>query len=259
MTDLDTLRAALKDPVTEPFHALDLDRIMSDGRRIRRRRRLVVAAAGTGVAATVLVATAAVAGHLTPGPAQSDGHPVAAQPATTTVGPGTAPPESAASVWPVAPSPPWPAATRTIAPPVPVPYGRLIRTGSGGGDGERVFYVFQMGRPDVHFGVMPARLMPDGTIVADLAANEVAGSDRSPGFHAVRDASDGIPVYGYYAGPAARISGTVDGRPAVARLAAWSEDAGIVVFWFESTGRTVADLVAVDAHGARLPTGGPRG
>jgi hypothetical protein len=259
MTDLETLRAALKDPVTEPFHALDLDRIMADGRRLRRRRRLVVAAAGTGVAAAVLVATAAVAGHLSPGPDRPDRHRVAAEPATATMGPGTPPPAPTA---PPQPSPPLPAVPQRGAPPVPAPSGQVIRTGTGDRVGERVFYVFQIEQarlPDVHFGVMAARLLPDGTIVADLAVNEDVGSDRSPGFHAVHDGSDGTPAFGYYSGPVARITGTVDGRPTAARQAAWSEDPGIVVFWFEPTGRTVADLSALDARGAALPAGNPRG
>jgi hypothetical protein len=116
--------------------------------------------------------------------------------------------------------------------------------------------------PGVHFGIVAGRLMPDGTLVADLASNETEGSDRSPGFHAVHDSlvtgGGAVPMFGYYAGPAATITGTLGSRPVTARQAVWSEDTGVVVFWFEPAGGTVTNLVAVDAAGNRLPAGDVR-
>ncbi|WP_370305389.1 hypothetical protein [Amycolatopsis sp. WAC 01375] len=114
--------------------------------------------------------------------------------------------------------------------------------------------------PDVRFGLQVAYRNQTGEYDALLASNEFKGSDRSFGFHAV-DGGDVIrgtfvPVFGYFAGPAARITSTVRGKPVEAKAIPWSEDPSIVLFWFdgaqvESAG-ALTPLIAYDAKGQRL-------
>lgn len=44
MADIDTLRQALRDDRSSPCQGIDVDLVMTRGRRLRRRRRLAVAA-----------------------------------------------------------------------------------------------------------------------------------------------------------------------------------------------------------------------
>ena len=92
-----------------------------------------------------------------------------------------------------------------------------------------------------------------------LHRRRVDGSDRAPGFHAVSGAmnveGDDIPAFGYYAGPATKITaGGVRARQAV-----WSEDPGVVVFWFHPAdvpeNFTASNPAAFDRAGRKLPTG----
>ncbi|WP_240944465.1 hypothetical protein [Micromonospora thermarum] len=65
-----------------------------------------------------------------------------------------------------------------------------------------------------------------------------------------------MPTFGYFVGPAKRIVGTVDGRQATARLAQWSRDPQVVIFWFDpqqlAPGTPLDGIVAHDARGRRL-------
>ena len=98
------------------------------------------------------------------------------------------------------------------------------------------------------------------SLQAVLATNEVRGSDRSFGFHAtdggevIRDQF--IPVFGYFAGPAAKITTTVHGQTVEANLATWTEDPNVVFFWFDPDAvpdsASLTPLVAYDADGKRL-------
>jgi hypothetical protein len=127
--------------------------------------------------------------------------------------------------------------------------------------GELVFYAVPVDHPDtlpdVHFGVM-AGLRDAKGLTALVVTNETTGSAEAPGFNAVTGGMTvkGIPVpsFGYYAGPAAKITATVAGRQVRAHQATWSQDLGIVFFWFDSAADP-ARLTAVDAAGRTLPTG----
>jgi hypothetical protein len=66
-------------------------------------------------------------------------------------------------------------------------------------------------------------------------------------------------VFGYYVGPATRITATVDGRRIQAGQARWSQESQIVIFWFDPAdvpdGTAPTNLAAYNAAGSRLPAG----
>jgi hypothetical protein len=246
VNELERLKSALNEAPPEPFAAPDLARIMADGTRIRRRRRLLT---GAGAAAAVVAVVAVVFGavQLRPQPQQA---PVAAAPST--VGPASTVPSTAA-----------PATERAT------PLGDVVSLGIKNPAGELVLYAYKMDEPQalpgVSFGLMLAVRDSSG-LHPVYAANEVNGSDRSFGFHAT---SGGIlagigtdttqvpvPVLGYFAGPAARITSTVHGKPVEAHLAKWSEDPGVVFFWFDPvqvpSAGALTPLAAYSSGGTRL-------
>ncbi|WP_328605699.1 hypothetical protein OG943_37770 [Amycolatopsis sp. NBC_00345] len=246
MNDLDRLKSALNEAPPEPFAAPDLTRIMADGTRIRRRRRLLT---GAGAAAAVVAVVAVVFGavQLRSGP-QPQPAPVAAAPST--VGPAsTVPPTTAPEKAQV------------------TPLGDIVSLGVKQGTGELVLYAIKIDEPQalpgVGFGLMLA--IRDGSGLHPVYdANEVNGADRSFGFHATSGgliagadvAQVAVPVLGYFAGPAGRITSTVRGKPVEAHLAKWSEDPNVVFFWFDPVQVPSADvltpLVAYTAGGTRL-------
>ena len=144
------------------------------------------------------------------------------------------------------------------------PLGAVISTGMQDSVGEKVFYVVEIDAPgelpNIHFGLIAGHRTPDGRLLSGYLANEFRGSDRSPGFHAVsggeRINDQYLPVYGYFAGPAARITGIVHGETVQARLAGWSEDPQIVVFWFTPvdvpSSAVLSPLTAYTKDGAKL-------
>ncbi|MFJ8915699.1 hypothetical protein [Amycolatopsis sp. NPDC102389] len=245
MTDLETLRSALREPPGEGFAEPDLGAIMAKGRRIRRRRRLATGAGGVAAAVvTVLVIVGAVA---LKEPAQQPLPPAASAPA----------PPSA--------SPPIPAPAPTITEaPSEQPFGEAIPLGlKGEGGRELVLYAVAIDEPqmpDVRFGLQVGYRNQAGDYDALMASNEFKGSDRSFGFHAV-DGGDlvrgtFVPVFGYFSGPAVRITSTVRGKPVEAKVVPWSEDPSVAIFWFdgaqvESAG-VLTPLAAYDAKGQRL-------
>ncbi|AUI62875.1 hypothetical protein [Amycolatopsis sp. BJA-103] len=243
MTDLESLRSALREPPAEEFAEPDLGAIMTKGRRIRRRRRLATGAGGVAAAVvTVLVIVGAVA---LKEPSQRPLPPAAST--TTSAQP---PVTSLPAVTDPAPS--------------PAPLGETTSLGIKGEDGrELVIYAFAIDEPalpGVEFGLQVAYRNVDGSYEALLGSNEFKGSDRSFGFHAV-DGGDilqntFVPVFGYFAGPATRITSTVRGKPVEANVVPWSGDPSVMIFWFspsdvESTG-VLTPLVAYDARGQRL-------
>jgi hypothetical protein len=223
MNDLDTLRAALRAPASDPG-TVDLDTIMAAGRRMRRRRRLLGAGAVAGItAAAVLFAGA----------------------------------------WTVRqPDPDLPGVAVTVGRTAPVtgnpPVGAVIQAG-----GDRVFYFVAVDQPllpKTHIGVVAGRQDPAGGITAGVMTNEFRGADRSPGFHALSLAmgidSGPVPAFGYFVGPAAQIIAVAGGRRVLAHQAQWSEDPRVVVFWFDLAdlpiGTQPSALVALDRAGNRL-------
>lgn len=245
MKDLDNLKTALHTPPPEGFTALDTGAIMSAGKRIRRRRRVQSGAGVVAVAAAVVVVVTGVNSFKT-----GEAPPVAAGgPALTTS----------------APPPPSPPATTDTPQESRPPLGDVIDTGVFDELGERVFYLVKVDAPefpDVHMGLMSGHRAADGTLSGELMANDFKGSDRRPGFHDVdggeflRDQF--VPVSGYYVGPVAKITSTVQGRTVEARLENWSEDPSVVVFWFTQKDVPLAKVltppIALGKDSARLPS-----
>ncbi|OXM46213.1 hypothetical protein [Amycolatopsis alba] len=249
MTDLETLRSALREPPAEEFTEPDLGAIMTKGRSIRRRRRLATGAGGVAATVvTVLVIVGAVALRKPP-PAQQQPLP-----------PAASAPSSSSSVAPT----PAPRPTSTKAPSTSTPFGNIISLETrGDGDREMVLYASALDEPDlpnVAFGLRIAYRNGDGSYEDLMMSNEYKKSDRSFGFHAV-DGGDVIrgafvPVFGYFVGGAERITSTVRGKPVEAKVVRWSEDPSVALFWFdgsqvESAG-VLTPLIAYDARGQRL-------
>ncbi|UMP02616.1 hypothetical protein [Amycolatopsis sp. EV170708-02-1] len=241
MTDLETLRSALREPPAEGFAEPDLGAIMTKGRRIRRRRRLATGAGG--IAATVVTVLVIVGAVALREPARQPLPPAASAP--------------------VAPAPA-PASPSIIEAPSVSPLGDVIPLGlKGEGGRELVIYASEIDEPsmpDVRFGLQVAYRNSAGEYEALMAANEFKGSDRSFGFHAV-DGGDLIrgtfvPVFGYFSGPAVRVTSTVRGKPVEAKVIPWSEDPSVVIFWFDGaqveSPYVLTPLVAYDAKGQRL-------
>ncbi|SFW51158.1 hypothetical protein [Amycolatopsis australiensis] len=233
MNDLDDFRAALRQPPDEPFAEPDLARIMADGTRLRRRRRVLTGAAGIAAAAAVVLVVAFAVQVRQPAPA-----PVAQPPSPVSVTPTAS------------------------APPAAAPMGDVVGTGIQTKSGELVFFARAVDLPElpgVHFGLV-AGFRSGSSLQSVLMANEIRGSDRSFGFHATDGGelagNERIPVFGYFAGPAARITTTVHGRTVEAKLARWTEDPNVVIFWFDPAAvpnsGVLTPLIAYDAAGKRL-------
>ncbi|RSD25840.1 hypothetical protein [Amycolatopsis eburnea] len=232
MNDLDDFRAALRQPPEEPFAEPDLAAIMAGGTRMRRRRRVLTSVAGVAAAAVVVLVVGFAVQVRQPAPA-----PVAQPPApvSTTSAPSTAAEQ---------------------------PMGDVIGTGIKTTRGEIVFFARAVDAPelpDVHFGLV-AGFRSGETLESVLMTNEFRGSDRSFGFHATDggelSGDEVIPVFGYFAGQAARITTTVHGKTVDASLARWTEDPNVVVFWFDPVAvpnsAVLTPLIAYDAAGKRL-------
>jgi hypothetical protein len=238
MNDLDDFRSALRQPPSEPFAEPDLGRIMADGARIRRRRRVLTTTGGLAAAAAVVLVVVFAVQVRPPAPA-----PVAQPPA-----------------------PPAPTSLTPPPPAAPLPLkalGDVVGTGITTPVGEIVIFAKAIDDPQVlpgvHFGLV-AGFRSGAGLEPVLATNEFTGSDRSFGFHA----TDGgeilqdqtIPVFGYFAGAAAKITTTVHGRTIQANLANWTEDPNVVIFWFSPTdvpdSASLTPLIAYDKNGNRL-------
>ncbi len=233
MNDLDDFRAALRQPLDEPFAEPDLAAIMAGGTRLRRRRRVLTTTAGIAAAAVVVLVFVFAVQLRQPAPA-----PVAQPPA------------------------PVPASSTTPAPAAEQPMGDVIGTGIRTGRGEIVFFARAVDLPelpDIHFGLV-AGFRSGETLQSVLMTNEFRSSDRSFGFHATDggelSGNEVIPVFGYFAGQAARITTTVHGKTVEANLAKWTEDPNVVVFWFDPVAvpnsAVLTPLIAYDADGKRL-------
>ena len=248
MNDIDDFRAALRQPPSEPFAEPDLARIMADGGRIRRRRRLLNATGMVGAAATVVAVVVFAVQLRQPAPV--------AQPAL--------PPPAMSSTAVPSDNAPSKAAPSETSMPERLPLGDIVLTGirSETGD-ELVLYAVAIDEPmlkDIHFGLVAGYRDARGSLQSLLATNETVTSDRSFGFHAtdggeiLRDRL--IPVFGYFSGPAAKITTTVHGATMVAKQQQWTEDPTVVFFWFDPSdvpsSQSLTPLVAYDAKGNRL-------
>ncbi|MFF3854372.1 hypothetical protein [Micromonospora sp. NPDC002575] len=245
MNEADRLRAAMRSTERGRGDRFDVEAIMRKGRRLRRRRAARSGAVMLAVVVAIVGTTVALR--------RAEPPPWGAEPAATA--PATAP--ATPSTDPTA------AATE---PPRRQALGEIVRTGIRYGDDERVFYFTSVAVPDapgVTVGLVAGRRAPDGRLTPDHLANDIAGGDRRPGFHQIGYEpsarllpDDPVPTFGYFVGPAAQITGTVDGRAVAARLARWSEDPDVVVFWFPPQalppGRRLDGIVARDASGRQL-------
>jgi hypothetical protein len=154
-----------------------------------------------------------------------------------------------------------PAAAPAPAEPAHQQLGAVVDTGYRAKDGAWVIYavaIEEKALPGTRFGVMAGLRRADGTVTDVVVANETEGPDRAPGFHAVQGGMevDGrpSPSFGYYAGPATKITARIGGRTVTARQAAWSEDKAVKFFWFDPAAGMISDLKAYD-KGRSLPTG----
>jgi hypothetical protein len=250
MNELDDLRHALHAPPDFAPRALDLDAIVARGGRLRARRRGAASAAAALTVVAVLVGGGVWVNH-----------------------------DRAAGPAPIAPADPGPAAQprptdgATAQPdPAPTsfqqddqPLGTIVKTGMSSGGRAYVLYAVPVnlaGLPKVHFGVMLGLQATGSAPEAKVVINETTGSDRSPGFHTGEAAMniDGAdtPAFGYFVGPAARITASVHGKLLSAHLAAWSEDPQVIFYWFDlkdfAPGAPAADLTALDRTGRKLAT-----
>ncbi|MEU9827859.1 hypothetical protein [Micromonospora chersina] len=248
MNEVDELRRAMRATERAGRNGLDLAGIMREGRRVRRRRRVAGTGAVAAVVAAVLIGVGGTVARTRPPewPAPGATAPAAAPAATAD------------------PSPTATAGPGPTGPPVR-PAGAVVGSGIRYGADERVFYLVPVDvpeQPGVTIGLVAGRRSPTGELTSDYLVNDVEGSDRRPGFHQIgydqqRVPADApVPTFGYFVGPAARIVGTVDGRHVEARLARWSEDPRLVIFWFDPgmlvPGTPLDGIVARDARGRKL-------
>ncbi|MGC4869047.1 hypothetical protein ACLQ3B_26815 [Micromonospora sp. DT53] len=254
MSELERLRHAMR-ATERPDAVLDLAAVLREGRRLRTRRRVAGAGAATlatGLAAVVVVVAVGASGPGDPAPTERP-PPVAVAPPPVGVSP------TAGSS--LDPTPP-PTLSRDEPPPKPL--GQLVDSGVRHGTERRVYYFVPVslpGVPKVSIGLAAGRQAAGGSLTTDILVNDVEGSDRRPGFHQIgydegSGAAASVPTFGYFVGPAQRIIGTVDGRQVDARMARWSVDKQVLIFWFDpaqlTPGERLDGIIARDGGGRRL-------
>jgi hypothetical protein len=249
MNDLDDLRDAMHTtPGFEP-QPLDIAAVLTAGGRLRRRRRIAVGAA-SGLAVLALLVGGVQLTRL--GTQQPGGVAAGQMPGTSTT--ATARP-SASGV-----------AEKPAGPDPGVAFGDVVGTGMTVEGLDRLLWMQRIDEPvlpDTSMGLVAGRRAADGELLVDVINNEVEGSDRAPGFHALEMAmvvnGQAVPAFGYYVGDAAKITVRADGRTVRAQQATWSEDRSIVLFWFAlnkvKPTSQVGKAAAYDRDGRRLPAG----
>jgi hypothetical protein len=140
--------------------------------------------------------------------------------------------------------------------------GTVIDTGLKAKTGDWVFYLVAIKEPQLpktHFGLMLGRRLPDGTLTADVVTNETSGSDLAKGFHAGQGsmAVDGgtTPTFGYYVGPAAKITAKAHGKTVTAGQAISSKYPGVRVYWFAPGVSGITGVTAYDTAGRKISSG----
>ncbi|MCG5441952.1 hypothetical protein NIE79_005008 [Micromonospora sp. NIE79] len=252
MSELERLRHAMR-ATERPDAVLDLDSLMREGRRLRTRRRVAGAGAATlatGLAAVVVVVAVGASG---PGDPAPTGHPPPV---------AVAPPPVGVSPWAEKSLGSTPPPTVGRDEPPPKPLGQFVDSGVKHGTDRRIYYFVRVsvdGEPKVSIGLAAGRQAPDGSVTTDILVNDVDGSDRSAGFHQIgydEGSAAPVPTFGYFVGPAKRIIGTVDGRQVDARVARWSVDKQVLIFWFDpaqlTPGERLDGIIAHDSSGRRL-------
>ncbi|MFG1872859.1 hypothetical protein [Micromonospora arborensis] len=248
----DRLRHAMR-ATERPDAMLDLATVMREGRRLRTRRRVAGAGAATLAAGLAAVVVVVAVGARPDDPSTAERPPPVAV-ATPPTGAAPMVPNSREST---------PPPETTGDEPKPKPLGQVIDSGVRHGTEQRVYFVVGVsvpGQPRVSVGLVAGRRALDGSLSTDILINDVGGVDRSPGFHQIgydeRSSTDPVPTFGYFVGAAQRIIGTVDGRQVDARLARWSVDKKVVIFWFDPTeltpGKRLDGIIARDGSGRRL-------
>ncbi|GAA3916340.1 hypothetical protein [Actinoplanes auranticolor] len=250
MNDLDDLRDAMHStPGFEP-KPLDIAAVMTAGGRLRRRRRAAVgAASGLTVLALLVGGFQLVRPEGSPAPdVAAAGQPSGAAPAKTADPSATAVEEN------------------PDEPITSTPFGDVVDTGIKVGGLDRLLWMQRVDEPelpDTTFGIATGWRTTAGEFVVDIVNNEVEGSDRAPGFHALQMAmvvnDNPTPAFGYYVGDAAKITVVANGRTVRAEQAVWSEDRSIVLFWFPlnkvKPASRVGQATAYDDNGRKLPAG----
>lgn len=237
MTDTERLREALEELASHEVYApLDLDQIMAEGGRLRRRRQLVSRVAVAAAVAAVLVLTVVGVRGLGSGV--------------------TAPREVTGA--------PEPGASQSQP---RVPDQEIIRSWIALPGGELVFWIVTYDQPETDhpvYEIMAGCRNAAGELKTLVTTNETDGAADAPGFHAIQGAmtidDQAIPVFGYYVGPAVRITAMIDGVTVRAHQAVSAREPSLVVFWFDPPLVGVdpadpTDFKAFDASDSRLPTG----
>jgi hypothetical protein len=222
MSDLEALRSALTAAPAQ-FGEVDVDRIMELGARKRAHRRM-------GVVGGVMSAVVAVTGTVLGVGQLREGPPTSLAIAT---------PETGVS------SP--------AAPP-----GTVLDTGARDSGGEIVLVLRQgiLSTSAVSYGLSLGHRDAAGRVTEETTTGlRVA----SPGFHALTAGRPGrdLPLYGYYAGPATRITAQVHDLTVTAQTAV-VPGSDVTVFWFPTRHTGLfgdapwVPLYAYDATGNRL-------
>jgi hypothetical protein len=249
VNDIEDLRDAMHQPPDFQPQPLDLALVMHAGGRMRRRRRAAVGAT-SGLAVLALLVGGA---QLLP---ESSGQPVGG-PALPVAGPAVSVPAEVPTPTQSAESP---MLGRAL--------GAVVDTGLQADGQDRILWMERLTEQapaGISIGMVAGRRGPGGELIKDVVTNETEGSDRSPGFHGLEMAmtvSGGeTPAFGYYAGPAAKITVVADGRTVRAQQAVWSEDPSIVLFWFPlnqvKPTSDVGRATAYDRNGRKLAAGHP--
>jgi hypothetical protein len=231
MTGLDEFRAALRAPAPATGRPVALDEIVRRGRRLRARRRLIGGVAWF-TAFSVVVLGGAVLWEKT---SYQGAAPFGAASADRTPG-------LPAGAW-----------------------GEPVETGLTQPGGQIVLmlsFTKRSGMASVGCFEAADRSLSGCRTVWDLPDRTYA-----TGFHALHapvtvDGRGGLPIFGYFIGPARTITAKSGGRTVTAQLAVWSENADYKLFWFPSDQVSptakLTDWAAFQADGRPVPTGHAR-